>query len=51
LAEQASRGLAGAAIDEARGIMLGWRAGMEDAGTRYLKRMWKDFRAAEPFWD
>jgi|KBSMisStandDraft_5_1062788.scaffolds.fasta_scaffold05764_2 inorganic triphosphatase YgiF len=51
LAEQASRSLTGAAIDEARGIMLGWRAGMEDAGTRYLKRMWKDFRAAEPFWD
>ena len=51
LAEQASRGLTGAAVDEARGIMLGWRAGVEDAGTRYLKRVWKDFRAAEPFWD
>jgi len=49
-AERASRGLTGAAVNEARGIMLGWGAGMEDAGTRYLRRVWKDFRAIGPFW-
>jgi CHAD domain-containing protein len=49
-AERAGHGLTGAAINEARGIMLGWGAGMEDAGSRYLRRVWKDFRAAEPFW-
>lgn len=49
-AERASRGLTEAPADEARGIMLGWSAGMQDAGTRYLKRVWKDFRRAEPFW-
>jgi CHAD domain-containing protein len=50
LAERASRGLKGAAANEARGIMLGWSAGMQDAGTRHLKRIWNDFRAAKPFW-
>lgn len=49
-AERAGHGLTGAAIKEARGIMLGWGAGMEDAGTRYLGWVWKDFRAAAPFW-
>jgi inorganic triphosphatase YgiF len=49
-AERASHGLTSAAIKEARGILLGWGAGMEDAGTRYLKWVWKDFRAAAPFW-
>ncbi|MCE9642567.1 MAG: CHAD domain-containing protein [Betaproteobacteria bacterium] len=50
LAARASSGLKGVPINEARGIMLGWSAGMQDAGTRYLKRAWKDFRGAEPFW-
>jgi triphosphatase len=50
LAEHASRALKGAPASEARGIMLGWSAGMQDAGTRYLRRVWKEFRAAEPFW-
>ena len=48
--EQAGHGLTGAAIKEARGIMLGWGAGMEDAGTRYLGWVWKDFRGAALFW-
>ena len=47
---RASRRLTGAAADEARGIMLGWSAGVQNAGTRYVKRVWKDFRNAEPFW-
>ena len=51
LAERASRGLRGAAANEARGIMLGWSAGMQSVGTRHLKRVWKEFRAAEPFWE
>ena len=50
LAERASRGLTGAPANEARGIMLGWSAGMQHAGTRYLNRIWKEFRRAEPFW-
>ena len=50
LAERACRALAGAPANEARGIMLGWSAGMQHAGTRYLQRIWKDFRGAEPFW-
>lgn len=49
--ERASRGLRGAAANEARGIMLGWSAGMQSVGTRHLKRIWKEFRAAEPFWE
>ena len=49
-AERASRGLRGAAAIEARGIMLGWSAGMQTVSTRHLKRIWKDFCAAEPFW-
>ncbi len=48
-AERASRGLRGAAI-EARGIMLGWSAGMQAVDSRQLKRIWKEFCAAEPFW-
>lgn len=50
-AERASRGLRGAAANEARGIMLGWSAGMQATDTRHLKRVWKEFRAAEPFWE
>ena len=50
-ATQASRGLTGAPVNEARGIMLGWSAGRQDAGTRYLQRAWKDFRDAEAFWN
>jgi len=50
-ADRASRGLRGAAANEARGIMLGWSAGIQSAGTRHLKRVWKEFRAAEPFWE
>ena len=50
LAERASRGLRGAAANEARGIMLGWSGGMQAVDTRHLKRVWKEFRAAEPFW-
>jgi CHAD domain-containing protein len=49
-AERASDGLTSAAVKEARGILLGWGAGMEDAGTRYLKWVWNDFRATRPFW-
>lgn len=51
LAELASRGLRGAAANEARGIMLGWSAGTQASGTRHLKRVWKDFRGAKPFWE
>ena len=51
LAERASRGLRGAAPIEARGIMLGWSGGMQAVDTRRLKRIWKEFRAAEPFWE
>lgn len=50
LANHASRGLTGASIDEARGILLGWSAGTQNASARYLKRAWKEFRGAEPFW-
>ena len=51
LAERASRGLRGAAANEARGIMLGWSAGMQAVGTRHLKRVWKGFRGAKRFWE
>lgn len=50
LAERAARGLKGAAANEARGIMLGWSSGMQTMDTRHLKRAWKEFRAAAPFW-
>jgi CHAD domain-containing protein len=50
LAERASRGATDAPANEARGIVLGWSAGMQDAGTRYLKRAWKDFQRADAFW-
>ncbi len=50
LAARASRSVPGAPANEARGILLGWSADMQDAGTRYLKRVWKDFRGAAPFW-
>jgi CHAD domain-containing protein len=51
LADRASRGLRGAAASEARGIMLGWSAGMQAMGTRHLKRVWKSFCSAKPFWE
>ena len=50
LAECAGRALRGAPANEARGIMLGWSAGTQHAGTSYLQRVWKDFRSADPFW-
>lgn len=50
-AERASRGLRGAGADEAQGIMLGWSGGMQAVDTRRLKRIWKEFRAAGPFWE
>jgi inorganic triphosphatase YgiF len=50
LAQDAGRALKGAPANEALGIMLGWSAGTQDAGTRYLKRVWKEFRDAEPYW-
>jgi CHAD domain-containing protein len=50
-AERASRGLRGAAANEARGIMLGRSAGMRSVGTRHLKRVWKGFRGTKPFWE
>ena len=50
LAEHASSSLKGAAVSEARGIMLGWSAGMQHAGTRHMRRSWKEFRGAAPFW-
>jgi hypothetical protein len=50
-AERASRGLRSAGADEARGIMLGWSGGTQAVDTRRLKRVWKEFRAAEPFWE
>jgi hypothetical protein len=31
--------------------MIGWSAGMQAAGMRHLKRVWKDFRGAKPFWE
>ncbi|MBI2320462.1 MAG: hypothetical protein HYU75_26530 [Betaproteobacteria bacterium] len=51
LAERASRGLRGAAANEARGIMLGWSGGMQAVDTRHLKRVWKEFRVTKPFWE
>jgi inorganic triphosphatase YgiF len=51
LAERASRDATDASANEARGIVLGWSAGMQDAGTRYLKRAWKDFQRADAFWN
>jgi len=51
LAERASRGLRGAAANEARGIMLGRSAGMQAVGTRRLKRVWKAFCGTKPFWE
>ncbi len=50
-ATRAGGGLRGAAAVEARGILLGWSAGMQSAGTRHLKRVWKEFCAAKPFWE
>lgn len=51
LAGRACLGMRGASAREAHGIMLGWSAGTQDAGTRHLKRVWKEFRAAKPFWE
>jgi triphosphatase len=50
LAACAGRTLKGVPANEARGIILGWSAGMQHAGTRYLRRIWKDFCRSEPFW-
>jgi triphosphatase len=49
-AERAGRRQKGAPADEARGIMLGWSAGVQHAGARALTRVWKEFRNAAPFW-
>ena len=46
----ASRRHRGAPATEARGIMSGWGAAMQHSDTRYLRRIWKEFRSAEPFW-
>ncbi len=51
LAMRASRGLQGAAADEAFSIMLGWSVGMRETGTRKLQRAWKKFHAATAFWE
>lgn len=49
-AARASRGLRGAPVDKAVGILLGWGAGTQDSGARHLKRVWKSFRGEAPFW-
>jgi CHAD domain-containing protein len=51
LAAAATHGASHSSADEARGIMLGWSAGLQDAGTRHLKRIWHDYRNARPFWE
>jgi CHAD domain-containing protein len=51
LAALACRDLKGPYVREARGIVLGWSAGMQDAGMQSIKRIWKEFRAASPFWE
>ena len=50
LADRARRGVK-EATNEAHGIILGWSAGMQDAGTRYLRRVWNDFHRADAFWN
>ncbi len=51
LAAAASHGGTHPSAHEACGIMLGWSAGLQDAGTRHLKRIWHEFRNAQPFWE
>jgi inorganic triphosphatase YgiF len=51
VAELTARGFdGGARVREARGIVLGWSRARATALRRKLKRAWKSFRAAEPFW-
>ena len=50
LAERASKGATDAQANEARGIVFGWGAGMQDTGLRNLRRAWKDFHRADAFW-
>lgn len=38
-------------VSEARGILLGWSAGLQNAGIAQLQRHWKTFTAAKPFWE
>jgi CHAD domain-containing protein len=51
LVTHAGRDLRGVGIHEARGILLGWSAGIQDSGTSQLQRVWKQFRNAKPFWE
>lgn len=51
LAARAGEGVRRGAVNEARGIILGWSAGMQHAGTRHLNRIWKEFRASPLFWE
>ena len=46
----ASRRHKGARANEARGIVFGWGAAMQHSDTRYLRRIWKELRSAQPFW-
>ena len=48
--ERAASGLAGTTVSEARGLLLGWSAGIEDMGSRELKPVWKNFCAEDAFW-
>jgi hypothetical protein len=38
------------ALAEARGIVLGWRAGRSGALKDELDRFWKGFRRSETYW-
>lgn len=51
LAAHAGDGTRRSAVNEARGIILGWSAGKQHAGTRHLNRSWKEFRASRLFWE
>ena len=51
LAVRATRNLSGPSADEARGILFGWSAGLQDAGARGLHGVWKEYLAAKEFWD
>lgn len=48
--ERAASGLSGTTVSEARGLLLGWSAGIEDMGSRELKPVWKNFCAENAFW-
>jgi inorganic triphosphatase YgiF len=46
----ACRGVRHPRLAEARGMMLGWSNGIQDASRQNIRRAWKKYLAAQPFW-